>query len=398
MAQYDGFISYYGEVDYYSIYLQAGRTYYFEAEGSATSRGTLSDPLLTLYRGSTYINENDDGGVGYNARLIYTPSVSGYYSLQAEGLDAIGSYRLLVNIDDFRGTAEGLGAAGPIGDPRAPIYGEIDYLGDRDVFSTHLIAGLTYSLNQRGAPTGNGSLEESALRLLDEFDNQLAYSDMANGTYNATIVYRAQYTGTYYLQAGAYFDSFTGSYEVNVSAGRATTGNDVVNGTVFADAINGLQGSDNLRGGGGADQLFGAQHGDILRGQAGNDLLAGGLGADILVGGLGADTFVYGGSLDSTPQAVDVIRAGDGAAAFELAGRAGGDRIDLSAIDANILRPGNQAFVFNGTAAGGLSFAESRGDTLVRGNLDNDAAFELVIRIEDGGLSHRAYGAIDFLL
>lgn len=398
MTQYNGNISYYGEIDYYNVYLQAGRTYYFEAEGSATSQGTLSDPFLTLYRGSTFIDDDDDGGVGYNARLIYTPSVSGYYSLQAEGLNAIGSYRLLVNIDDFRGTAEGLGAAGPVGDTRAPIYGEIDYLGDRDVFSTHFISGLTYSLNQRGAPTGNGSLAESALRLLDAFDNQLAYSDTANGTFNATIVYRAQYTGTYYLQAGAYFDSFTGSYEVNVGAGRATTGNDVVNGTAFADAINGLQGADNLRGGGGADQLYGAQHGDILRGQAGNDLLAGGRGADILIGGLGADTFLYGSAADSASPAIDVIRAGDGAAAFELAGRAGGDRIDLSTLDANVLRSGDQAFVFNSTAAGGLSLADSRGDTLVRGNLDNDAAFELVIRIEDGALSHRAYGAIDFLL
>lgn len=398
MAQYNGNISYYGEIDYYNVYLQAGRTYYFEAEGSATSRGALSDPFLTLYRGSTFIDDDDDGGVGYNARLVYTPSVSGYYSLQAEGLNAIGSYRLLVNVDDFRGTAEGLGAAGPVGDTRAPIYGNIDYLGDRDVFSTHFISGLTYSLNQRGAPTGNGSLAESALRLLDDFDNQLAYSDTSNGTYNATIVYRAQHTGTYYLQAGAYFDSFTGSYEVNVGAGRATTGNDVVNGTAFADAINGLQGADNLRGGGGADQLYGAQHGDILRGQAGNDLLAGGRGADILIGGLGADTFLYGSSADSASPAIDVIRAGDGAAAFELAGRAGGDRIDLSTLDANVLRSGDQAFVFNSTAAGGLSFADSRGDTLVRGNLDNDAAFELVIRIEDAGLSHRAYGAIDFLL
>lgn len=93
-----------------------------------------------------------------------------------------------------------------------------------------------------------------------------------------------------------------------------------------------------------------------------------------------------------------MIRAGDGAVAFELPGRAGGDRIDLSVIDANVLRAGNQAFVFGSLGAGGLSLAESGSATIVRGNLDRDAAFEFAIRIEDGAVRSHAYGAGDFLL
>lgn len=400
MPDFYGQIDYEGEIDTYDVYLQAGQRYYLEVEGFDTSAGYLSDPVLSLYRGSTFLGSNDDGGFGLNARLIFTPNVSGYYSLEVESafFDDIGSYLLRANVDDYRGTVEGLGTAGVMGNARSAVFGEIDYLGDRDVFSTVLISGLAYTFTQRGADTGNGTLADPELRLFDNFDFELARNDDSNGSLNSTIVYRAHYTGAHFLQAGAFLDDDTGSYEVNVGAGRATTGNDVVNGTAFADAINGLQGADNLRGGGGADQLYGAQHGDILRGQAGNDLLAGGRGADILIGGLGADTFLYGSAADSASPAIDVIRAGDGAAAFELAGRAGGDRIDLSTLDANVLRSGDQAFVFNSTAAGGLSLADSRGDTLVRGNLDNDAAFELVIRIEDGALSHRAYGAIDFLL
>ena len=410
MATFNGEIEEVFEVDQYDVHLRAGRKYYIEAEGADTSAGTLREPVVSLYQGSTRLAFDIDGGVGLNGRLVYTPVVSGVYTLQVEGrgdwwIDPddpsnggwTGTYRLLLNVDDHRGTAEGVGSAGRVGNARGSPFGEIDYAGDRDVFVTQLISGLTYTLAERGVPTGRGVLAHPELRLLDPYDGELARSNDWTGDLGATIVYRARYTGAHFLQAGA-SDAATGRYEVSVGAGRATIGDDVVNGTAFADAINGLQGVDILRGGDGGDQLFGAQHWDILRGQAGNDLLAGGRGADLLIGGINADTFVYGDALDSRPRAGDVIRAGDGAAAFELAGRAGGDRIDLSAIDANILRPGNQAFVFNGTAAGGLSFAESRGDTLVRGNLDNDAAFELVIRIEDGGLSHRAYGAIDFLL
>lgn len=422
MSTFNGEISYIYEDDYYRIYMQAGKRYYVEVEGHDTLPETLIDPLVTIYRGTTFLAFDHDGGLGRNARLIYTPSISGYYSLKVEGEGDLndldwwaehdpddgeevpifpgwtGSYRLHVNIDDYRGTAEGTGAAGPVGNAHDPALGRIDYVGDRDVFSTQLISGLTYTFTQREASTGSRALADPELRILDRHDRELARNHDGNGDATATIIYRASVTGAHFLQAGASEAGSTGGYEVHVGAGRATSGNDVVNGTAFADAINGLQGADNLRGGGGWDQLFGAQHGDILRGQAGNDQLAGGRGADILIGGIGADTFLYGDALDSTGRAFDVIRAGDGAVAFELAGRAGGDRIDLSIIDANTLRPGNQAFTFNSTAAGGLSFADSRGDTLVLGNLDNDAAFELVIRIEDGGLSHRAYAAIDFLL
>lgn len=328
-----------------------------------------------------------------------SPRWSATYTFEiSSAVVATGSYRLSMYEDDDRGAVEGVGARGIVGDTRDGLAAEIDYLGDRDIFSTQLISGLTYTFSQRGRATDHGALAEPALRLLNGEDRQLAYSDFVNGRLNASIVYQARGTGPYFLQAGAYDDAFTGTYRIDVSAGRATAGADVVNGTAFNDAISGLQGADNIRGGDGADRLYGVQHGDILRGQAGADLLNGGLGADILIGGTQADVFVYGTPLESTPTSMDVIRAGDGAVAFELPGRAGGDRIDLSVIDANILRAGNQGFVFGSLGAGGLSLAESGSATIVRGNLDSDAAFEFAIRIEDGAVRSHAYGAGDFLL
>ena len=59
---------------------------------------------------------------------------------------------------------------------------------------------------------------------------------------------------------------------------------------------------------------------------------------------------------------------------------------------------GNQAFVFGSTAKGGLSVVDFEGSTLVRGNTDNDAAFELEILIVDSDLLASAYSASDFVL
>ena len=100
---------------------------------------------------------------------------------------------------------------------------------------------------------------------------------------------------------------------------------------------------------------------------------------------------------NSTPVARDIIRA-SGAPAFEGVGIAGGDRIDLSGIDANANAAGNQAFVFGGTGIGRVSLVNSGSNTLVRCNTDADAAFELEIVIEDGTALATAYRAGDFIL
>ena len=77
---------------------------------------------------------------------------------------------------------------------------------------------------------------------------------------------------------------------------------------------------------------------------------------------------------------------------------AGGDRIDLSGIDANAGVAGNQAFVFGGTGIGRVSLANAGSDTVVRCNTDKDAAFELEVVIEDGAILAADYRAGDFIL
>ncbi len=91
----------------------------------------------------------------------------------------------------------------------------------------------------------------------------------------------------------------------------------------------------------GNDLLTGTTKNDVLSGLDGNDTLIGGLGADMLTGGLGADVFKFTSTNDSgiTAKTRDVITD------FKTSE---GDKIDLSAIDANTKLAGHQSFTFIG--------------------------------------------------
>lgn len=86
-----------------------------------------------------------------------------------------------------------------------------------------------------------------------------------------------------------------------------TSGNDRLQGGIWADKIHGLAGNDLLIGSGGNDTLYGGTGADDLYGGAGSDVLFGSAGADFLVGGTGADAFVF----ETRP-------AGDGRAEADL--------------------------------------------------------------------------------
>ena len=116
-----------------------------------------------------------------------------------------------------------------------------------------------------------------------------------------------------------------------------------------------------------------------------------------LVGDVGDDVFDFDRVADSTGGARDVIRAGT-VPAFQGAGVAGGDVIDLSGIDADVTRDGDQAFAFGGSGVGRVSAVSAGANTLVRCNVDNDAAFEFELLIEDGAVLASAYKGIDFVL
>jgi hypothetical protein len=398
-----GTINYAGDRDVFAVSLTAGQTYHFEMQGSPTSNGTLADSYLRLLSGAsgtgTVLTQDDDGGVGLNSRIVYTPTTSGTYYLQAGefGDNATGTYRVFAHADEYRDTVEGNGAAGAI-DTGASRVGSLQVAGDHDIWGTTLISGLTYTIQERGSPSGGGTLPDAYLRVQNALGTTLATDDDSGVGADSQISYRATTTGTHYLEAGSFADAYSGSYRLSVSAGLGTSGADNITGTSAVDAINAAGGNDTVSGGGGNDWLVGGANNDLLRGGANNDLMTGGTGADVLIGGAGSDRFNFDAVGESTTSTRDVLRAGDGGLAFDGVGSASGDRIDIRDIDANALTSTNDNFIFGGTGRGHVWLTESGSNTIVNANIDNDAAIEFQLVIEDGSARASHYVASDFIL
>ena len=90
-----------GDRDWFAVDLVADRTYIINLRGSSTGDGTLRDTYLrgindadgNLISGTT----NDDGGIGYNSRLAFTPTESGAYYIAAGGYsNRRGTYEVKV--------------------------------------------------------------------------------------------------------------------------------------------------------------------------------------------------------------------------------------------------------------------------------------------------------------
>lgn len=169
-------------------------------------------------------------------------------------------------------------------------------------------------------------------------------------------------------------------------------GSDDLTGDKGRDTMLGGTGNDTIAAGSGNDSLDGGAGADRLLGESGSDTLKGGAGADRLTGGGGNDVFVFAAAGDSIPTATDTITD------FAGAGVAAGDRINLSALDANTVLAGNQTFIRGGTGNGHLRAIEEGNRTVLLGNTDADAAAELRIVIEDGSVRATAYTAADFVL
>lgn len=176
------------------------------------------------------------------------------------------------------------------------------------------------------------------------------------------------------------------------SGGIAGTGN------AAANAMTGNAGGNRLAGLGGKDSLGGLAGNDTLDGGAGDDRMTGGGGKDILIGGAGKDVFDFDAIADSPAGGGrDALQAAGGKA-FELAGDGNGDRIDVSGIDADITRDGQQAFVFGGSGKGHIWCTNSGSTTRVLASVDNDAAAEFELDIPDGAVLADAYTTADFIL
>ena len=146
-----------------------------------------------------------------------------------------------------------------------------------------------------------------------------------------------------------------------------------------------------VRGAGNAsdNEIGGSEFANRLDGLAGNDTLHGFQGADTLLGGEGRDTLEGGWANDQfvwtlTTETGTTEATADVILDFNVAE---GDRIHLSAIDADIYADGNQTFRFIGPGAfsgkpGEINYYHAGGNTYVQLQTGTSTDLEAVIRLD----------------
>jgi Ca2+-binding RTX toxin-like protein len=194
------------------------------------------------------------------------------------------------------------------------------------------------------------------------------------------VILMGAYSGYDYVYGGAGNDTI-----------RATADNTIIGLNAIADVETiTSDGYANVRiVGTGSDNLFdfsattlsgivsidGGSGRDTIIGSAGNDNIIGGLGADVLTGGAGNDRFIY----------TDVAQSGQSSKADHILDFALGDKIDLSAVDANADLAGLQGFTFIGTSAftglGQLRIGLDNGHVAIYANVSGNLTpdFEIVL-------------------
>jgi len=298
------------------------------ATGAVNGTGNTLDNILYAGPGNNIL----DGGLGLDTASYAYATAAVTVSLAttlAQVTGGSGSDTLL-NIENLTGSNfndkltgnalansldGGLGADTMTGGDGNDSY-YVDNVGDKVVETNALAAGGTDTVNTTISYTLPSNVEN--LHILA--------AGAVNGTGNTLGNVIDAGAGNNILDGGAGTDTASYAY--------ASAGVTVSLATTVAQATGG-SGSDTLLN---FENLTGSNYNDTLTGNAGNNVLVGGLGKDTFTGGLGADIFKFNAVEETgiTAATRDVVNDFNAAQ---------GDKIDLSAIDANTTVAGNQAFI-----------------------------------------------------
>ncbi len=222
--------------DWFAVELEAGKRYQIDMEGADTGRGTLTHPRVSgIYDAAANAianTANNGGGVGNNARVIYTPDAAGTYYVEAyfQTGELNRTYTLSVILlgangaseadTDFPATTATTGRVEVGSKVEASVTGNIESATDEDWFRVDLEAGKTYQIDMKGEYGGGGTLEDPYLNnIRDSSSNEIegTFNDDIDpdNNLNSQITFTPTAGGTYYLLVGA-ASSTTGTYTLSV--------------------------------------------------------------------------------------------------------------------------------------------------------------------------------------
>ncbi len=214
-----GEIEFDGDTDWIAYFVEAGGQYRFDLSSRGPAGEALGDPRLTLR--DAFGNEvafDDDSGGGNDARIVFNANATGpiYLEVAGGGAGDTGRWELSAEVLTSGGDDHPDGFGGnALLTPDAPLAGILEQAGDADVFRFETTAGRDYTVDVRGAPTGDGTLADSVLAVYDGFGNLLTWNDDGpDGTLNSSVTFTAGAGGDHYAAVFGFDDAEAGSYVI----------------------------------------------------------------------------------------------------------------------------------------------------------------------------------------
>jgi Ca2+-binding RTX toxin-like protein len=219
------------------------------------------------------------------------------------------------------------------------------------------------------------------------FGNAVYFQTIFDTGGRDTIVYSGSDTCEIYLTEGS-FNVLSQEIEFSTETSRSTVC--IGPGTIIENAKGGAM-NDRIEGNSVNNKLQGNGGRDTIIGGSGNDTLIGGKGYDRLKGNSGNDRFDFNSPAEIGKSRHDVI----------LDFKPGQDDIDLSTIDANSLKIGNNKFSFVAKAdsslngkAGELCWYKQDSKTFVMGDIDGNKTADFILELTGA----KSLTAGDFIL
>ncbi len=112
------------------------------------------------------------------------------------------------------------------------------FVGDTDWIAITLEAGETYEISLEGAGSGAGTVQDTYLTIYDANGRYVTQNDDGGADFDSRVnAFTATTNGTYYISAGSYADSYSGTYTVSVTGVEAPDPTDVGTFEEMADFL-----------------------------------------------------------------------------------------------------------------------------------------------------------------
>ena len=212
-----------GDGDWYRLSVTTGQRYVITLDAVETEGERALDPTLSIYGADGgHLAFNDDAGGTLNSRVAFVPQADGDVFVEARAFAdmGVGGYTLRAEASAIPPDDAGNDASTRARiNPGRAVSGVLEYEGDVDWYRLNVRTGNSYRITLIGDEASDNPLGDPLLQVMNAEGDNLAYNDDDDGLHSG-LDFVPTRNGAVYVVAGAFADSYSGAYTLNVATTR----------------------------------------------------------------------------------------------------------------------------------------------------------------------------------